>query len=43
MKVIDLKEVGGVDEESNVVNSGECTKEVQCVCVCVRQHRCGGI
>ena len=41
MKVIGLKEVVRVDEESNVVNSDECTKEVQCVCV--RQHRCGGI
>ena len=29
MKAIGLIEVGGVDEESNVMNSDECTKEVQ--------------
>ena len=29
MKAIGLREVGGVDEESNVMNSAECTQEVQ--------------
>ena len=29
VKVIGSREVGGVDEPSNVVNSGECTEEVQ--------------
>ena len=29
VKATGLREVGGVDEESNVMNSDECTKEVQ--------------
>ena len=35
MKAIGSNEVGGVNQESNVVNADEHTKEVQCVCVCV--------